>query len=77
MAKEVVVLGAGMHAWGKWGRNFVEYGVHAARAALADATLAPLPLCTDNAVMIASAARYAPAIPFPQYLALDAYATAA
>ncbi len=47
------------------------------RAALADATLAPLPLCTDNAVMIASAARYAPAIPFPQYLALDAYATAA
>jgi acetyl-CoA acetyltransferase len=39
MAKEVVVLGAGMHAWGKWGRNFVEYGVHAARAALADAGL--------------------------------------
>jgi acetyl-CoA acetyltransferase len=25
-----------MHPWGKWGRNFVEYGVHAARAALAD-----------------------------------------
>ena len=39
MAKEVVVLGAGMHPWGKWGRNFVEYGVHAARAALADAGL--------------------------------------
>jgi acetyl-CoA acetyltransferase len=37
MAKEVVVLGAGMHPWGKWGRNFIEYGVHAARAALADA----------------------------------------
>jgi acetyl-CoA acetyltransferase len=37
MAKEVVVLGAGMHPWGKWGRSFVEYGVHAARAALADA----------------------------------------
>jgi acetyl-CoA acetyltransferase len=34
---EVVVLGAGMHPWGKWGRNFVEYGVAAARAALADA----------------------------------------
>lgn len=31
-----VVLGVGMHPWGKWGRNFVEYGVHAARAALAD-----------------------------------------
>ena len=31
------ILGAGMHPWGKWGRNFVEYGVVAARAALADA----------------------------------------
>jgi len=26
-----------MHPWGKWGRNFVEYGVHAARAAIEDA----------------------------------------
>jgi acetyl-CoA acetyltransferase len=34
---EVAVLGIGMHPWGKWGRNFVEYGVHAAKAALADA----------------------------------------
>ena len=33
----VVVLGAGMHPWGKWGRGFAEYGVAAARAALADA----------------------------------------
>ena len=49
----------------------------ALRAALPDAALAPLELCTDNAAMIASAARYAQAIPFPQYLALDAYATAA
>lgn len=36
---EVAVLGAGMHPWGKWGRRFVEYGVVAARAALADAGL--------------------------------------
>ena len=36
---EVVILGAGMHPWGKWGRNFVEYGVVAARTALADAGL--------------------------------------
>jgi acetyl-CoA acetyltransferase len=35
--REIVVLGAGMHPWGKWGRNFVEYGVAAAQAALADA----------------------------------------
>ncbi|MBS0378921.1 MAG: lipid-transfer protein [Proteobacteria bacterium] len=37
MSREVAVLGVGMHPWGKWGRNFVEYGVHAARAALKDA----------------------------------------
>jgi len=35
----------------------------------------PLELCTDNAAMIASAARYVPALPFPDYLALDAYAS--
>jgi acetyl-CoA acetyltransferase len=34
--EQVAVLGAGMHPWGKWGRNFVEYGVAAARDALAD-----------------------------------------
>ena len=37
MSNDVAILGVGMHPWGKWGRNFVEYGVHAARAALADA----------------------------------------
>ena len=35
----------------------------------------PIRLCTDNAAMIASAARFLPALPFPDYLALDAYAT--
>ena len=35
--EEIAVLGVGMHPWGKWGRNFTDYGVHAARAALADA----------------------------------------
>ncbi|WP_313956492.1 lipid-transfer protein [Streptomyces sp. SAJ15] len=34
-----MVLGVGMHPWGKWGRPFAEYGVVAARAALADAGL--------------------------------------
>ena len=47
------------------------------RGALAEAAFAPLALCTDNAAMIGSAARFTRAIPFPQYLALDAYATAA
>jgi N6-L-threonylcarbamoyladenine synthase len=44
------------------------------RASLPEATAAPLDLCTDNAAMIASAARYAEAIPYPRYLALDAFA---
>ncbi len=35
--EQVAVLGVGMHPWGKWGRNFVEYGVAAARDALTDA----------------------------------------
>ena len=47
------------------------------RQAIPDATPAPLELCTDNAAMIASAARYRPTVPYPEYLALDAYATAA
>jgi acetyl-CoA acetyltransferase len=38
--RDIAVLGAGMHPWGKWGRNFVEYGVVAAHAALADAGIA-------------------------------------
>ncbi len=44
------------------------------RALLGDAALAPLDLCTDNAAMIASAARYAVPVPSPDFLALDAYA---
>ncbi|MBV8386880.1 MAG: lipid-transfer protein [Acidimicrobiia bacterium] len=36
---EVAVLGVGMHPWGKWGKNFVEYGVVAAQEALKDAGL--------------------------------------
>ena len=37
---DVAVLGVGMHPWGKWGRNFVEYGIEAALAALDDAGIA-------------------------------------
>jgi N6-L-threonylcarbamoyladenine synthase len=32
-------------------------------------------LCTDNAAMIASAARYGPRLEYPEYLGLDAYAS--
>jgi N6-L-threonylcarbamoyladenine synthase len=37
--------------------------------------LVPLELCTDNAAMIGSAARFAPRIPYPDYLSYDAFAT--
>jgi N6-L-threonylcarbamoyladenine synthase len=45
------------------------------RSALPEARFAPLALCTDNAAMIASAARFAPSLRSPGYLALDAYAS--
>ena len=35
----------------------------------------PRRLCTDNAAMIASAARYLEALPYPDYLALDVFAS--
>lgn len=37
---EIAIIGVGMHPWGKWGKNFVEYGVVAARHALKDAGVA-------------------------------------
>jgi N6-L-threonylcarbamoyladenine synthase len=45
------------------------------RDSLPDAVLAPLPLCTDNAAMIASAGRFADPVSYPGYLGLDAYAS--
>jgi N6-L-threonylcarbamoyladenine synthase len=45
------------------------------RASLPEAVAAPLPLCTDNAAMIASASRYGNPVPYPGYLGLDAYAS--
>jgi len=47
------------------------------RAVLPEARAAPLALCTDNAAMIASAARFSNPIPYPGYLGLDAYASTA
>jgi N6-L-threonylcarbamoyladenine synthase len=37
--------------------------------------LVPQELCTDNAAMIGSAARFAEPLPYPQYLAYDAFAS--
>ena len=47
------------------------------RRVLPEASPAPLELCTDNAAMIASAARFTGAISYPGYLGLDAYASTA
>jgi len=37
--------------------------------------LVPIELCTDNAAMIGSAARFAERLPYPDYLGYDAFAT--
>jgi N6-L-threonylcarbamoyladenine synthase len=47
------------------------------RAAVPEAALAPLSLCTDNAAMIASAARFTDPLARAEALRLDAYASAA
>jgi N6-L-threonylcarbamoyladenine synthase len=47
------------------------------RSALPDAVAAPPELCTDNAAMIASAARWVEPLQPPHYLDLDAYASVA
>jgi len=71
---------------GEWGAVALGGGV-AANGPLRDAVrglceqrgvrlkLVPLELCTDNAAMIGSAARSTDPIPYPDYLAYDAFAT--
>ncbi len=64
---ERLAIGGGVAANGQLRRRVCELG--------ATVHLPPMSLCTDNAAMIASAARYAPHLPYPTYLGLDAYAT--
>ena len=45
------------------------------RSLAPDLHVPPRELCTDNAAMIASAARFLDPLPYPGYLRLDAYAT--
>ncbi|HEY2283599.1 MAG TPA: tRNA (adenosine(37)-N6)-threonylcarbamoyltransferase complex transferase subunit TsaD [Solirubrobacteraceae bacterium] len=62
-----LALGGGVAANGELRRRLSALG--------ADVHVPERALCTDNAAMIASAARYVAPIPYPAYLGLDAYAT--
>jgi N6-L-threonylcarbamoyladenine synthase len=62
-----LAVGGGVAANGALRRRLAKLGaaVHVPERAL----------CTDNAAMIASAARFTAPMPYPDYVALDAYAT--
>lgn len=62
-----VAVGGGVAANGELRRRLATLG--------ASVHVPPSVLCTDNAAMIGSAARYASTLPYPDYLGLDAYAT--
>jgi N6-L-threonylcarbamoyladenine synthase len=65
---DVLAIGGGVAANGPLRERLARTG--------AQLHVPPRELCTDNAAMIASAARFTEAVPFPAYLGLDAYATA-
>ena len=62
-----LAVGGGVAANGPLRERLTELGV--------PVDIPPRELCTDNAAMIASAARYVEPLPFPAYLDLDVYAT--
>ncbi|MEA2271561.1 MAG: tRNA N6-adenosine threonylcarbamoyltransferase, partial [Solirubrobacteraceae bacterium] len=64
---DALAIGGGVAANGLLRRRVQELGI---KVAVPDTAL-----CTDNAAMIAAAARHLPALPYPEYLDLDAYAT--
>ncbi len=64
---ERLAIGGGVAANGPLRERLQSLGV--------ETDVPPRELCTDNAAMIASAARFVPAVPFPDYLGFDVYAT--
>ncbi|MGA9875562.1 MAG: tRNA (adenosine(37)-N6)-threonylcarbamoyltransferase complex transferase subunit TsaD [Solirubrobacteraceae bacterium] len=62
-----VAVGGGVAANGELRRRLQSLGT--------DVHVPPHVLCTDNAAMIGGAALFAAALPYPEYLELDAYAT--
>jgi N6-L-threonylcarbamoyladenine synthase len=65
--RERLAIGGGVAANGPLREAIAGLGV--------ELDIPPLPLCTDNAAMIASAARHTAPLRFPDYLDLDVYAT--
>jgi N6-L-threonylcarbamoyladenine synthase len=66
-ALERLAVGGGVAANGELRERLTQVG--------AAVHVPPRVLCTDNAAMIASAARFTSELPYPRYLGLDAYAT--
>ena len=62
-----LAVGGGVAANGPLRARLAQLGV--------ELDVPPPALCTDNAAMIASAARYVDALSYPDYLGLDAYAS--
>jgi N6-L-threonylcarbamoyladenine synthase len=62
-----LALGGGVAANGPLRERLASLGV--------EFDVPPPELCTDNAAMIASAARFVDALPYPDYLGIDVYAT--
>jgi N6-L-threonylcarbamoyladenine synthase len=62
-----LAIGGGVAANGPLRTRLAQLGV--------ELDVPPVALCTDNAAMIASAARYVDPVPYPHYLGLDVYAT--
>ncbi|HEY7952682.1 MAG TPA: tRNA (adenosine(37)-N6)-threonylcarbamoyltransferase complex transferase subunit TsaD [Solirubrobacteraceae bacterium] len=62
-----LAVGGGVAANGELRRRLAALGV--------DLHVPSPVLCTDNAAMIASAARFSAPLPYPHYLSLDVYAT--
>ena len=62
-----VAIGGGVAANGRLRERLASLGV--------ELSVPPVELCTDNAAMIASAARFVDALSYPEYLGLDVYAT--
>jgi N6-L-threonylcarbamoyladenine synthase len=62
-----LAVGGGVAANGPLRARLAQVGV--------ELDVPPRELCTDNAAMIASAARYVEPLPYPDYLALDVYAS--